>query len=155
APWFSPRSGVPRLASVGIHSALLALALIPWATAKVPRVKLNETSVVLYDASPLKNARLVIPRKSGGDSGGGGGGGKRQPLPASRGELPRGADKQLAPPDPEPPKNPDPTLIVEPTIVAPQLASLRPVSLLNIGDPNGVIAPPSSGRGKGGGIGDG
>ena len=26
------------------------------------------------------------------------------------------------PPDPEPPKNPDPTLIVEPTVVAPQLA---------------------------------
>src|SRR5262249_4014168 len=37
----------------------------------------------------------------------------------------------------------------------PQLATLRPVVLLNIGDPNGVIGPPSSGPGTGGGIGNG
>src|SRR6185436_15901081 len=86
---------------------------------------------------------------------GGGGGGKHQPTPASRGVLPPAADKQLAPPDPEPPKNPDPTLIVVPTIVAPQLASLRPLDLLNIGDPNGIPGPPSSGPGTGGGIGNG
>src|SRR6185436_13217114 len=86
---------------------------------------------------------------------GGGGGGMRRPTPASIGVLPRFADKQLVPPDPEPPKNPRPELIVEPTIVAPELASLRQVPLLNIGDPNGVMGPPSGGPGKNGGIGAG
>jgi TonB family protein len=75
--------------------------------------------------------------------------------PPSLGHPPRAADKQLVPPDPEPPKNPSPDLIVEPTVVAPELAQLRPITLLNIGDPNGVAGPPSSGPGNGGGIGNG
>ena len=58
------------------------------------------------------------------------------------------------PPDPEPPKNPNPQLIVESTIVAPQL-NLPQLTLLNIGDPNGVLGPPSSGPGDGFGIGPG
>lgn len=44
---------------------------------------------------------------------------------------------------------------MEPTIVAPQLAWLPPLNLLSIGDPNGVVGPPSSGPGDGGGIGNG
>jgi TonB family protein len=106
---------------------------------------------MLYTPTDISIKRLLLPARAQG----GGGGGKRQPTPASRGILPRGADKQLAPPDPEPPKNPNPTLIVEPTIVAPQLATLRPLNLLNLGDPNGIVGPPSSGPGDGGGIGDG
>jgi TonB family protein len=59
------------------------------------------------------------------------------------------------PPSPEPPKNPDPKLVVEPTVVAPQLAQLPQIGFLNIGDPFGVPGPPSSGPGTGGGIGSG
>jgi protein TonB len=44
---------------------------------------------------------------------------------------------------------------VEPTIVAPQLSLLRPIELLKIGDPNGIVGPPSSGFGRDGGIGNG
>jgi protein TonB len=149
--WTTKQFGISRLASLGFHAGLVALALIPWTSMKPPRLKMNETAVVFYDATALSKQPLLLPAKSSG----GGGGGKHQPLPASRGELPRAADKQLVPPDPEPPKNPDPTLMVESTIVAPQLATLRPLALLNIGDPNGVISAPSSGRGRGGGIGDG
>jgi TonB family protein len=134
----------PRLISVGIHAALVGLALIPWTTSLRVRPALNETAVVLY------TPKVWLPEPAQG----GGGGGKHRPTPASRGELPRGADKQLAPPSAEPPKNPDPTLVVESTIVAPAL-TLRPLTLLNIGDPNGVIGPPSSGPGNGGGIGNG
>jgi periplasmic protein TonB len=142
--WFS------RLISVGIHAALLTLALIPW-TASLPiSPKLNATSVVLYTPTELVSKRLTLPASSGG-----GGGGKRQPTPASRGTLPRAAEKQLAPPTVELSKNPDPALMVEPTIVAPQLAMLRPLDLSKIGDPDGVIGPPSSGPGDGGGIGNG
>jgi TonB family protein len=141
----------PRLFSIGIHIALISLALIPWASRLPVLPKLNETAVVLYIPSDPPDHVLLLP----GRSGGGGGGGKHALTPASLGPLPRAADKQLAPPDPEPPKNPSPELIVEPTIVAPQIAQLRAINLLNIGDPNGVAGPPSSGPGNGGGIGNG
>jgi periplasmic protein TonB len=150
APWFSAQSGVPRLISVVIHAGLVALALVPWTASPPARVKWNETAVVLYAPVDLLHKPLMLPPASGG-----GGGGKRQPAPASLGSLPRAADKQLAPPDPEPAKNADPALIVEPTIVAPDLALARPTLLLNIGDPNGVVGAPSSGPGDGGGIGNG
>jgi periplasmic protein TonB len=140
-----------RLISIGIHATMATLALIPWTSPRLSRPKLNQTAVVLYTPQNLMNTRLTLPARPQG----GGGGGKRQPLPASRGVLPRGADKQLVPPDPEPPKNPDPLLMVESTIVAPQLAALRPLNLLSIGDPNGVAGPPSSGPGTGGGKGHG
>jgi TonB family protein len=149
--WSKEKKGVPRLLSVGIHVAVVALALVPWATS-VPRVPpVTETAVMVY--TPLNLVLPVMPNK--GDSGGGGGGGRKTITPPSLGRLPRAADKQFVPPDPEPPKNPDPSLIVEPTVVAPQLAQLPTISLLNIGDPNGVPGPPSAGPGTGGGIGTG
>jgi protein TonB len=149
--WSKEKKGLPRLISVGVHVAVLALALVPWATS-VPKVPdLTETAVMVY--TPLNMVLPVMPNK--GDSGGGGGGGRKTLTPPSLGRLPRAADKQLVPPDPEPPKNPDPFLVVEPTVVAPQLAQLPQLSLLNIGDPNGVPGPPSAGPGTGGGIGTG
>jgi len=102
----------------------------------------------------LQPSALILP-KFDTQSGGGGGGGKHQLTPPSLGKLPKPAEKQFVPPDPEPPKNPDPTLIVEPTVVAPQLAQLPSLNLLNIGDPQGIPGPPSSGPGSGGGIGNG
>src|SRR5207247_7080286 len=107
-------------------------------------------TVLLYTPS---NLILNLP-KDAGKSGGGGGGGRHELTPASLGRLPRPADKQLVPPDPEPPKNSNPQLIVESTIVAPQL-NLPQLTLLNIGDPNGVVGPVSSGPGDGSGIGPG
>jgi hypothetical protein len=145
-----PKRGAFKAAtlSIAIHIMLVGLALVPWTAAPLPRPRLAETTVLLYTPS---NLVLNLP-KDAGKSGGGGGGGKRQPTPASLGRLPRAADKQLAPPDPEPPKNPDPKLIVEATVVAPQLR--QQLALLNIGDPNGVPGPPSSGPGANGGIGN-
>jgi TonB family protein len=151
-PWLNTRFSTPRLMSVGIHVMLVGLALIPWTSGLPLHPKLNETAVLLYTPSDFLSKPLILPGRAGG---GGGGGGKHQLTPASRGELPRAADKQFVPPDPEPPKNPDPALIVEPTVVAPQLAQLRSFTVLSIGDPNGVIGPPSAGPGDGAGIGNG
>ena len=149
--WSQPRTGIPKLVSVGLHAAVLTLALLPWATSLPQFPKVNETAVMVYVP---QNLVLNLPQKDD-QSGGGGGGGKKLPTPPSLGRLPRPAEKQFVPPDPEPPKNPDPTLIVEPTVVAPQLAQLPQVNLLNIGDPLGVPGPPSAGPGVGGGIGTG
>jgi TonB family protein len=110
---------------------------------------MNQTTVLLYTPADIVTKPLLLP----GRSGGGGGGGKHQLTPPSLGPLPRAADKQLVPPDPEPPKNLNPELVVDSTIVAPQLAQLRSAPLLNFGDPNGVVGPPSSGPGDDGGIG--
>jgi len=148
--WSKQKAGVPGLVSVGVHVLIVVLALIPWATAAKPPAA-QSTNVMLVQPSALI---LNLP-KTADTSGGGGGGGKHQLTPPSLGRLPKAADKQFVPPDPEPPKNPDPTLIVEPTVVAPQLAQLPNLNLLNIGDPQGVPGPPSSGPGTGGGIGNG
>jgi TonB family protein len=139
-----------RLLSVALHVALVGVAMIPWAAAPALRPKPIETAVVLYTPADV----LVMPIQKPGRSGGGGGGGKHELTPASRGPLPRGDDKQLVPPAAETPKNPSPQLIAAPTIVAPQLSYLRPLTLYTFGDPNGVVGPPSSGMGDSGGIGN-
>jgi len=144
-----PNTGISGVLSVAVHVGIVVLALIPWATPSKPPVP-TATSVMLLQPSPP----MLLP-KLDTTSGGGGGGGKHQLTPPSLGKLPRAADKQFVPPDPEPPKNLDPTLIVEPTVVAPQLAQLPSLNLLNIGDPQGMPGPPSSGSGSGGGIGNG
>jgi TonB family protein len=149
--WSKPKTGLPKLLSFFVHVAIVALALVPWATSIPKLQKANETAVVVYTPQDI-----VLPvMKDNKDSGGGGGGGRKTLTPPSQGKLPKAADKQIVPPDPEPPKNPDPKLVVEPTVVAPQLANMPQINLLNIGDPNGVPGPPSAGPGVGGGIGTG
>ena len=140
------QSRLPRLLSVLLHVTIITLALIsgPISPRHLPGGLVN---LAFY--AP---ARLILPPDA---MGGGGGGGRHALTPASLGKLPRAADKQLLPPDPEPSKAVDPALIVEPSIVAPQLAYLPQLKLLTIGDPDGVPGPPSPGRGTGYGIGDG
>jgi protein TonB len=149
--WSRPKTGVPRLISLFVHVVVVGLALVPWASSLPKTPKVNETAVLVYTPQTL-----VLPLTPDQEqSGGGGGGGRKTLTPPSLGKLPKAAEKQLVPPDPEPPKNPDPKLIVEPTVVAPQLATLPQINLLNLGDPNGVVGPPSAGPGVGGGIGTG
>jgi len=149
--WSKPKTSLPRLLSLFVHVLLVTLALVPWATSFPKTPKGTETAVMVF--RPLNLILPVTPDNE--KSGGGGGGGRKTITPPSLGKLPRAADKQFVPPDPEPPKNPDPKLIVEPTVVAPQIAQLPQINLLNIGDPNGVVGPPSAGPGVGGGIGNG
>jgi len=84
-------------------------------------------------------------------SAGGGGGGRKALTPPTKGVPPRGADRQIVPPMVEV-KNLSPELVVESTVIAPDLQSLRPLDL-QIGDPNGVVGPLSAGPGTGGGVG--
>src|SRR5262245_887813 len=149
--WSKPKTGVPKLISVLVHVLVVVLALIPWATSIPKSTPVTETAVIVYTPQ-----NLVLPLTPDQEkSGGGGGGGRKTVTPPSLGRLPRPAEKQLVPPDPEPPKNPDPSWIVEPTVVATQLAQLPQIKLLNLGDPNGIPGPPSAGPGVGGGIGTG
>jgi protein TonB len=146
--WSNNRSRTPQGISVLLHAAVVAsLLFFPAAAANLilPAV----TSVTML-TSPPPLALPPDPAKSGG----GGGGGMKTPTPPSKGVPPRGADKQLLPPVVEV-KNLAPDLVVEPTLLAPQLAYLPQFNLTTIGDPNGVVGPPSAGPGNGGGIGTG
>jgi TonB family protein len=146
--WSKQDSRVPGLLSLAIHLAVVALILVPWASSLLPPDS-TATMVQLYTPTPP----LIMPF-SEEPAGGGGGGGDRSLTPPSLGVLPRAAEEQLAPPTPEV-KNPDPILVVEPTIIAPQMASLPQINLLQLGDPEGIPGPPSAGPGSGGGIGSG
>lgn len=89
-----------------------------------------------------------IPKKASG----GGGGGREQPTPPSKGRPPQMAlTPQIILPNPEPPKIKNPSLVVASTIYGDPKTT--PPNIGKIGDPLGVPAPPSSGPGKGGGIG--
>jgi TonB family protein len=136
-----------RWLSLVVHAVVLGLLIIPPAITNFrPAI---ETVVTLYK-TPLI---LSSPRLDQEKGGGGGGGGRKALTPPSKGVPPRGADKQIVPPMVEA-VNLAPRLVVESTIVAPDLNNVRPIDL-QLGDPNGVVGPLSPGPGKGGGIGSG
>jgi len=137
--------------SLAAHVFVVLLLIFPFLTRSSEPLQITETVVPLYLDPPLI---MELPPEDT-QSGGGGGGGLQQETPPSQGELPRAAEEQFVPPTPVPP-NPNPILVVEPTIVAPQLARLEPPSgLALLGVPDGIPGPPSAGPGIGGGIGTG
>jgi TonB family protein len=85
---------------------------------------------------------------------GGGGGGDRSPLPASKGQAPRFAPRQFVPPSAVV-NNPNPKLLMEPTLVGQSDVKLPNVNMPVWGDPMAKLGPPSNGPGTGGGIGSG
>jgi TonB family protein len=149
--WAGRDRTTPALASLAAHILVATLAVLASAPA-IPEVSpVQATLVPLYLPADL----LKLPEKDTA-SGGGGGGGRQRLTAPSAGEAPRAADRQFVPPSAEPPLNPSPILVMEPTIVAPQLASLLPLTPSLVGDPmDGIPGPPSSGPGVGGGIGTG
>ena len=81
---------------------------------------------------------------------GGGGGGDRDKVAASKGDAPRFAAQQIAPPAIVV-RNNDPKLAVDPTVIDPPSITLS--KLGNTGDPfTGILEPASNGTGTGGTI---
>jgi TonB family protein len=110
-------------------------------------------AVVLFAPIDLSPVPEAPPKKQA--MGGGGGGGDRSLLAASKGKLPKPALRQFTPPMAVV-NNPNPKLIMDPTIIAPPDVKLPDCpSCLNFGDPLARIGPPSNGPGSGGGIGSG
>jgi TonB family protein len=147
--WSHENHAYSGLLSLGVHAMLLAGLIIP--SFLILRTPPLTSTMVL-----LGHEQLILPNlpKLEAKSGGGGGGGMKTPTPPSKGQVPRGADKQIVPPMVEA-KNLAPDLAVETTVIAPQLANVLPLPGVNFGDPNGVVGPPSAGPGSGGGIGTG
>lgn len=139
--------GTPKrsaLISGLLHAAAIVLVLIASRVKPLPPAVTRVTLLVPRDIS-----RYIphVPHKAGG------GGGAGDNTPATQGQLPRVALRQFTPPAAVI-RNYNPQLAMEPTLVG---ASRIMAAIPNLpyGDPNGVSGPPSGGRGKRGGIGDG
>ncbi len=146
--WSAPREAspiaglraVPRAAtSMMIHATALAMLLTIGSRPEIQtKFKMFATDLVLYVPKPYRE-----PAR------GGGGGGAREPLPASRGSLPKAAARQFTPPRVDPVEA---QLLMPPAIIAD--ASIPEITV-TYGDPLGKAGPPSNGPGSGGGIGPG
>jgi TonB family protein len=153
--WQKRQNRIPEFLSVMGHVGVVVM-LLTISVGSYIKPKIFVDGSVLIEPITFSVPSSVILPPSHTKPGGGGGGGTRALTPASKGVLPRASDKQFVPPTPIV-VNMAPELVMEPTIIAPALASLpaNASGLLPIGDPNGVIGPPSAGPGTGGGIGDG
>jgi TonB family protein len=127
---------------------IIAVALI--ARRAIPEKKPTAT-VILLDPGDLP---VLQPSKT--QSGGGGGGGDRDKLQASQGRLPKQSLKQQFVPPMAVVRNPNPKLVMDPTIVVPPDIHLQQPNTLDLGDPMSHLPTvASNGTGYGGGIGSG
>lgn len=133
------------LYSVLLHVAVVFL-LIYAGRHIVQEVQKGKTIAEIFLPSPYEQMTPPDAEKAGG----GGGGGLRDPLPASKGKLPKLDTQQIVPPTPKPPVD-EPKLPAEPSVMV--LAQLPKLNLPNYGDPLGANGPLSAGPGSGGGIG--
>ena len=147
------RAGVSSLA---IHAAAIGLLFIIGTNKTVQQVVRQQISLIAPDIAPYKPTVKKDPM------GGGGGGGDRTPTPASKGKLPKLSDKQFVPPMAVV-HNPDPKLVMEPTLVIQPDANIPKLNVDQLGDPlaksliasNGPGSGAGIGRGSGGGVGSG
>ena len=144
---FGPSQGI----SLAVHIALIVLLVVPL----IHHVVSGSTPVVqatLYDTdiSPYSAALPAAKDKAGG----GGGGGDRNPIPASKGKLPKFSMTQLTPPMVVV-KNLNPKMSATPTVLGPPDLKLPSPNLPNYGDPLAASMTDSNGPGSGAGIGSG
>jgi len=138
------------LMSLAIHATFIVL-VATLATSKTVQEQVKKhVQLIAPDIAPYMPK--APPKKE--TMGGGGGGGDRSPLPASKGKLPKFSPRQFTPPMAVV-NNPNPKLVMDPSLVIQPDASLPNVNMPTWGDPLAKIGPPSNGTGSGGGIGSG
>ena len=133
-----------------VHILMVALVLVSGYFVVEHKQEIKQNVVSLIGGAELSDYTLPVSKTK---AGGGGGGGDRDKLEASRGKLPKKSLSQITPPSAVI-RNPDPKLAVEPTVVMPNIPVKEP-NIAALGDPKGVLGPPSNGTGSGGGIGSG
>jgi len=138
------------VSSVLIHISVVTLLFTVASSKTVQKTVREAVSIVAPDLAPY----IPDVKPKAQPMGGGGGGGDRSPLPPSKGRAPKPALRQFTPPMAVV-HNPNPKLIMEPTLILPLDVQLPNANLPNYGDPFGRVGPLSSGPGSGGGIGTG
>ncbi len=136
------------LSSIAIHAAVVALLFLAGANKTIRMAVKEQINLIAPDLTPYKPAAKTDQMH------GGGGGGDRSATPPSKGKLPKLADKQFVPPSAVI-RNPDPKLVMEPTLIVQPDANIPKINLDALGDPLAKSALASNGTGAGGGIGGG
>lgn len=139
-----------QVVSLAVHATLLLLFVVPFARQMAPATTLAVNLGPVADISPYQ---LSLP-PSTKQAGGGGGGGDRNPVPPSKGRLPKQSLRQLTPPVAVI-RNPHPRLAAEPTVVVPPDIRMQQPNVLQYGDPLAAALDLSGGLGSGAGIGTG
>jgi protein TonB len=137
------RAGVSSLL---IHIAAIGLLFIIGTNKAVQQVVREQIQLIAPDIAPYKPTGKKDPM--------GGGGGDRSPTPDSKGKLPKLSDKQFVPPTAVI-RNPDPKLVMEPTLIIQPDANIPKVNMDVLGDPLAKSMISSNGPGSGAGIGSG
>lgn len=142
-----------QLISIGVHVAFGVLLLVPIlkVAQDVKAVGKNSNVIITpVDISPYQ-AKLQ-PAKN--QAHGGGGGGEHNPIPVTKGKLPKfSMQAQLAPP--ALPRNLHPILAVTPTLIGPDALKVPNINSDHWGDPLAKFDTDSNGSGSGGGMGSG
>jgi periplasmic protein TonB len=140
-------------------STLLSLAIHLGVVALLFTVTVDPVGRKLIGQGFDRATRLIAPympdvkAPHGDRSHGGGGGGKHDVLPAGRGALPKLSPRPFTPPAAVI-RNPEPKLIMEPSIMVAPDAPVPRLNMTQLGDPLTLPGPPSDGTGSGGGIGN-
>ncbi len=143
--------GPSQIAALAVHIGLIVLLVVPiYSKITNPTPPVIAINVAPDDISPY-TSKIPAGKNT---AHGGGGGGERNPIPASKGKLPKFAPMQLTPPMAAI-RNPNPRLAVTPTLIGPPDLKMPSPNLPNYGDPLARIITDSNGPGSGGGIGSG
>jgi TonB family protein len=136
------------LYGVGIQATVIAVLLIGFGSPKVQQLVKAKFNMIDPNLKPFEPEMKPKPKAMSG----GGGGGAREPLPVSKGKLPKPSMKQFVPPMIV---DHTPKLAMDPTILAPPDTPLPQSNLNNWGDPLAKMVNGSNGNGSGGGMGNG
>src|SRR5690242_18370682 len=139
-----------NLFSLAIHGTVVVLLFTVASSKAVQQMAKSVIPLVAPDIAPYVPKMAEQKQQMQG----GCGGGDRSPTPASKGRLPKPSMKQFTPPMAVV-NNPNPKLVMDPTIIAPPDTPLPNVNMPVWGDPLAKLGPPSNGTGSGGGIGSG
>jgi periplasmic protein TonB len=138
------------LMSLAIHTCVVVL-LFTVLSNRTVQVKMKEAvHLIAPDIAPYIPEAAPKPQTMQG----GGGGGDRSPTPASKGRAPKFSPRQFVPPAAVV-NNPNPKLLMDPTLIGPPEVQLPNNNMMVWGDPLAKLGPPSNGTGSGGGIGSG
>lgn len=122
-----------ELYSALVHVVVLALLTVPFMITST-EAKQEKPIVLVDDLGDIGQYKVTLPTATK-KAGGGGGGGERNPLPASKGRLPKfSLNAQLTPPAAVI-RNPNPRLAAEPTVVVPPDIHIQSPNIAAYGDP--------------------
>jgi protein TonB len=142
--------GPAQAISLSVHIGITVLIFSPLLYSVVTRATASPVNNTLLTPIELSEYTMKLP--PGKDkAGGGGGGGERNPVPATKGIMPKWSMTQIAPPM----VHTKPDSKIEATLLGPPDLKIPNPNLDNYGDPLAKMLSDSGGPGGGSGIGSG